>query len=220
MPVRSRTRALIPIVTLLVSLVLAGCAAPGHEAPGPLSTRFAKGVLPAEQDSGLPADRTAVRSAALAALTDEGRAFVVDPDLRGEAPAEVLAAVTAHARTRARAALLGRARSAALARDLQASFTFYARDEFGGRWSGTGSRAAWLDRDVWASSTFHVDRWQGVGVEAGTARVLVRGEDRGTAWDGSSRRNGWAQFKLVLRRDSTAPHGWRIIHQQAASTAA
>ena len=204
----------------MLPLALAGCTRSGHDPSVRVATSFATGVLAAEHDSGDPADRRAVRTATVAALSDEIRAFVVGPGLRGRRTAEVLAAVTGPARTRERAALLGRARSATLATELQRSFSSYAEQEFGPGWTGSGSETAWLDRDVWAAGAFHVDRWQGVRVDNDTARVLVRGEDRGTAWGGRSRRAAWAQYKLILRRDPTAPHGWRITHQQAASTAA
>lgn len=116
--------------------------------------------------------------------------------------------------------LLGRARTSKLARRLEHSFSFYAHQEFGPDWTGSGSRAAWLDRDVWASSTFHVDRWQGVRVNDSAAQVLVRGDHRGTSRGGTPKRDNWAQYKLNLHRDPTAPDGWRIVHEQAASIAA
>lgn len=134
-------------------------------------------------------------------------------------PAAVLAAVMDPAAARSRADLLGRARSKHLATALQGSFSSSAEQEFGPDRAGRGSRASWLDRDVWASSTLRVDRWQGVQIDQSTARVLVRGENRGTAWDGGGTATAWAQYKLLLHRDPTAPHGWRVVHERAASTA-
>lgn len=205
------------IVALAVVLPLASCAAP---APPSFSTTFEQGVLAAEPDSGSAADLRAVRSAAVGALTDAQQAFDVDPALRGRTPDDVLTTVLGPAATRAREALLERARSAKLATDLQDSFTFYAKEEFGSAWTGSGTRGAWLDRDVRASSRFHVDRWQGVRIEDDVARVLVRGESRGTTWGGTSSRSLWAQYQLILHRDADAPHGWRLVRQQAATTAA
>ena len=204
----------------MVLIALTGCTATSNASPAPVSTTFRKGVLAAEQDVGDAADLRSVRRAAVAALSDENQAFVVDQKLRGENPAEVLAALTAPDPTQKRAILLGRARTSKLASGLEHSFSFYAHQEFGPDWTGSGSRTAWLDRDVWASSTFHVDRWQGVRVNNSTARALVRGEHRGTSWGGALKRDNWAQYKLTLHRDPTAPNGWRIIHEEAASTAA
>lgn len=204
----------------MVLVALTGCTETGTASPAQVSTTFQKDVLAAEHDAGSAADQRSVRRAGVGALSDENQAFIVDQKLRGENPAEALAALTAPDPTQKRATLLGRARTSKLASGLERSFSFYAHQEFGPDWTGSGSRTAWLDRDVWASSTFHVDRWQGVRVHNSTARVLVRGEHRGTSWGGAPKRDNWAQYKLILHRDPTAPSGWRIVHEEAASTAA
>ena len=209
---------LAAIATLLIALT--GCAPTGDDSPAQVTTRFHQGVLASEQNLGSTTDQHAARRAVVAALSDENRAFVVDQELRGNKPADVLAAITGPGATRQRAALLGRARTSKLASGLEHSFSFYAHNEFASDWTGSGTQDAWLDQDVWASSTFHVDRWQGVRVDGKTARVLVRGEDRGTSWGGTVKRDNWAQYKLILRRDSTAPDGWRVLHEQASSSAA
>ena len=163
----------------------------------------------AERLSGLPMGRVCAGSSAAAYQRAMSRIAsapsALHAHLRGQKPAETLAALTAAGPTRDRAALLGRARTSKLASGLAHSFRLYAHQEFGTDWTGSGSQDAWLDQDVWASSTFHVERWEGVRVDTRTARVLVRGEDLGTSWGGTPKRDKWGQYKLILRRDPTAP---------------
>jgi hypothetical protein len=213
-------RARLAAVCGTVLLAVVGCTATGSQAPESVSTTFGHEVLAAETDLGSTADKRAVRQASLAALSEAIQAFVVDSKFRHRNPADALTAVVAPASSNDRAVLLGRDRSPRLAKGLDDSFVFYARKEFGPDWTGSGSRTVWLNQDVWASAAFHVDRWEGVRVGYNIARVLVRGEDRGTSWGGTDKRDNWAQYQLIFHRDPTAPHGWRLTHQQAASTAA
>lgn len=218
MAVRHRAEAGLALAAGLI--VLTGCTATDRAPTAQPLTAFGHGVLATEHDLGDASDLRAVRLATVAALSDEVRAFAVDPGLREQQPPDALAALLATGPTEERAALLGRAHSPRLAEDLEQSFVFFARQDFGAAWTGSGSRAAWLDRDVWASGRFHVDHWQGVRVVGDTARVLVRGEDRGTSWGGALTRDAWRQEQLILRRDPSAAHGWRIVRHKAASTAA
>ena len=220
MGVSNARRAKLVAACAIVLMAVTGCTATGPQSSQSVSTTFGGGVLAAEQDLGSATDEDAVRHASVAALSAEIQAFVVDPRLRDRAPADVLKAVMAPGSTHERAVLLGRDRSTRLANMAIDSFALYAREEFGPGWTGSGRRASWLDRDVWASGIFHVDRWDGVRVANATARVLVRGEDRGRSWGGTDKHDNWAQYQLILHRDPTAPHGWRLTHQQAASTAA
>jgi len=210
MSIRRRASALVALMALVAAL--AGCTASAGSPVG-APTTFETGVLAAERDLGSPPALRAVRQATVAAMSDEIGVFVLDRALRHESPDDVLAAVTSPGAVRERAALLGRAHSPRLAARLERAFVVVTRQEL------DPSRAAILSRDVWASGAFHVERWEGVRVAGDTARVLVRGEDRGTSWDGGPKRDAWAQYKLVLHRDPTAAHGWRVVHRQAASTA-
>lgn len=202
------------MVLALTATALAGCTA---SEPTSVATTFGLGILPAEQDLGSASDQRAARAAAVAGLSEEMQAFAVDRRLRGRKPAEVLETLTAAGPTRARAALLSRSHTARLAKDLEDAFLFFARQDFLADRTGDVDRAALLDTDVWADLTFHVDRWEGVRIAGGTARVLVHGEDRGTAWGGRAKRDHDRQEQLILHRDPTAPHGWRIVDHGSAT---
>ena len=202
------------LVLALTATTLAGCTA---AEPAPVATTFGTGILPAEQDLGSASDQRAVRAAVVAGLSEEMQAFAVDRGLRGRKPAAVLEILTAAGPTRARAELLSRSHTARLAKDLEEAFLFFARQDFRADRTGDVDRAALLDTDVWADVAFHVDRWEGVRIAGDTARVLVHGEDRGTAWGGRAKRDHDRQEQLVLYRDPTAPHGWRIVDHGSAT---
>lgn len=215
-----RRRVCALVVASLAVPILAGCSTIDHGSDHAVSKSFRSGVLPPEQNLGDANDLRAVRSATVTALSHEARVFVVDQGLRGKNPSSVMQALTAPGPTRKRMALLSSSHSHRLATRVEQAFEFYLRQDFGPDWPGSGSRDGLLARDVWSSRGFHVDRWDGVRVAGDTARVLVRGEDRGTAWGGTAVRDSWAQEQLILHRDPTAADGWRVVEHRAASTAA
>lgn len=177
-----------------------------------LRAPFAKGVLSAEADSGRSQDRAAVRAAALQVLDDEAQLFVIDARHRHDPPDRLLAALTSPAAERSRLQLLRRSRSEQLARTLDQAVDFFLREDF----RPNPPRPA--ESDVWGSGAFHLDAWQGVQVAGNIARVIVRGEEQGTSWQGRAQRRTWEQDQLLFERSASAAHGWRLVREVGATT--
>lgn len=218
---RARTRIAGASIVVIgaIAVVGVGAVVAGDRAAPPVTETairapFAKGVLPAAPDSGRPRDRAAVRAAALLALNDEVRLFTIDLRHRRDPPGQLLAMLTSPTAEQSRLQLLRRSRSEQLAHDLDHAVVFFLRHDFG----PDGPRP--VDFDIWSTGAFHLDAWQGVQVVGDSARVIVRGEERGTSWEGRAVQHGWVQSKLLFERSASAAHGWRLVREQGASTAA
>jgi hypothetical protein len=70
---------------------------------------------------------------------------------------------------------------------------------------------------AFAGAEFRPVRWEGVAVRDGLAKAYVVGHDLYRTLDDGASRGPASQVQLLLRRDATAPHGWRVVAEAAVA---